>query len=299
MDNRSVHLHDIAVFTKVADAGSFTAAARALDMPKSTVSRRVANLEEALGVRLLHRTTRKVRLTDDGRAYAERCRRAIADLDEAERLLTARRAEPRGTLRVTAPVDFGEQYLGPIVAEYLRRHEDVRVEVELTPRVVDLVEEGFDVAIRLGALPPSALIARRLRGGGAHLYASPRYLARRGAPRTVDDLARHDCIAFRRGGRTSWTLQGPSGERTIERPARLVVNHLPLAREAAVAGLGIAVLPGYLGEDAVRAGRLRRVLSRWATADTPVHAVYPSARQLSAKVRAFLDLLVERFKPAP
>ena len=293
-----MNLNDILIFAKVIQSGSFTAAARELGMPKSTVSRRVSELEQQLGSRMIHRTTRKLSLTEIGEAFYGYCARIVEDAEEAERTVTRMQTAPRGRLRVTAPLNFG--FLGEIVAEYLRRHPEVSAELICTDRRVDLVEEGFDVAIRPGALDDSTLIARSLGSGPGIVVASPAYLEAHGEPQRPRKIAGHACLYFGSGsGPREWRLR--SGRKTIriEILARLVTNDFDVLREAVIAGSGIGLLPLYRCERELRAGHLQRVLPDWWAPETPVHAVYPSNRHLSPKVRAFLDVLGERLMPLP
>lgn len=289
-------LNELLIFARVAQAGSFSAAARALGLPKSTVSRKVAVLEERLGARLLQRTTRRVSLTDAGRAYQQHCARILAAVEEGERAVSHMQEAPRGLLRVTAPVTFA--YLWPILAEYLERHPAVQADLVHTDRRVDLVEEGFDVAIRAGHLADSSLIARRLGTEWRVAVASPAYLQRHGAPAQPAALADHDGIAFG-AERTHWRLERGPQRVAIPMAPRLVVNDFHGLREAALAGLGIALIPVHVASDDLRAGRLQRVLPDWRSPQTPIHAVYPSNRFLAPKVAAFLDLLLERMTPPP
>lgn len=287
-------LNELAVFVEVVRAGSFTAAGRELDMPKSTVSRRVSELEARLGSQLLQRTTRKLGLTDVGREFFERCSRVIADAREAEQLVARAQAVPTGTLRVTLPPLFG--FLGPIVADYLRQHPGVLVEVVCTDRRVDLVGEGFDLAIRAGELEDSTLIARRLGALPLHLVAAPSYLREHGQPRTPADLRRHETIAFSGGDEDLvWRLRSKEGTAEVRLRPRLVANDHDLLLEAACAGRGIARVPAFRCERALEAGELRRVLPRWSSPEVPVHALYPSGRHPAPKLRAFLDLLKTQF----
>ncbi len=293
----SMDLNQILVFTKVVQTGSFTAAARLLRMPKSSVSRKVSNLEDRIGARLLQRTTRKLGLTDVGRAYFERSSRIIAELEEAEQTVNRMHATPQGLLRVTAPLSFG--LLGPIVAEFLERHSQVQIELVCSDRVVDLVEEGFDVAIRAGNLQDSTLIARSLGTLRNILVAAPSYLRRRTSPREPDELAKHPCIAFGSTATpTTWVLHSGEKKKAVRISPRLTANAFELMLDAARQGIGIAWLPAFLCEEDLRARRLRRVLSGWCSAETPVHAVYPSTRHLSPKVSAFVEILREQLRLA-
>ena len=281
-------LNDVLTFARVVRAGSFTAAARELGVQKSSVSRRVSALEEHLGARLLQRTTRALRLTDEGRVFYDHCQRALAELQDAEEALGGMGARPKGLLRITAPLSFG--FLGPIVAAFLQRWPEVEIELVCTDRVVDLVEEGFDVAIRAGKLPDSSLIARRVGSLPRFLVASPSYLRRRRTPRTPADLAAHDCVSF--GARRSpWLLQSEGASIEVAVASRLLVNDYDLLRQTIVAGLGIGLLPEPDCVQPLADGRLKRVLPAWTGVETPIHAVYPSLRHLSSKVKAFIDHL--------
>jgi DNA-binding transcriptional LysR family regulator len=283
-------LNEILVFARVVDSGSFSAAARLLEMPKSTVSRKVAELEERIGARLLHRTTRKLGLTDAGRIYYEHSARIVAELEEAEEAVGRMQSAPRGLLRVTAPLSFS--MLGPIVAEYLRRHPDVQVELLCSDRRVDLVEERFDVAIRAGQLADSSLVARPLGTIRRVLVASPAYLEREGSPRAPAELAKRACISFGAGAAPNvWLLQSGDKKAEVRVAPRLVVNDLEMLREVARAGLGIAWIPEFACFEDLQSGRLRQLLPAWVSAETPVQALYPTARYLSPKIAAFLELV--------
>jgi DNA-binding transcriptional LysR family regulator len=287
-------LNQIAVFERVVRDGSFTAAARSLGLAKSTVSERIASLEERLGVRLLQRTTRTMRLTDDGAAYLDRCTRVLAELREAEDALRETQVVPSGLLRVTAPRLFGHAFLAATVAEYLQSHPQVRVELMLAERQVDLVEEGFDVAVRLGRLGDSTLRQRTLGAASMVHVASPAYLARVGTPEQPEELQSHDVIAVGDGTGVRWPFVGPEGPKVLEIQPRLLLNSLVMARQAALDGAGVAWIPGFLARDAVQSGALLPVLAAWAPPPLPITALVPGGRFVNAKVRAFLDLLVER-----
>jgi DNA-binding transcriptional LysR family regulator len=288
-------LNEIMVFARVVQAGSFSGAARLLDMPKSTVSRKVSELEDRVGARLIHRTTRKLGLTDAGRIYYQHGARIVAEMEEADEAVGRMQAAPRGLLRVTAPLGF--DMLGPIVAELLRHNPEVQVELVCTDRRVDLVEEGFDVAIRAGALGDSSLVARSLGVLKRVLVAAPGYCKRRGTPRQPADLARHACLVFGAGVAPDvWTLKAGTDEAVVRVVPRLTVNDFEIMHDAARAALGIAAMPEFLCADDLAAGRLRRVLPEWSSADAPLHALYPTARHLSPKVAAFIDLLRRRLR---
>lgn len=285
-------LNEILVFTKVAQVGSFTRAARELELPKSTVSRKVSELEIRLGARLLQRTTRKVSLTDVGAAFHQRCARIVAQMEEAEEEVSWTQEAPRGLLRVTAPNGFAA-LLCPVLSEFLRTFEQARLEVVFTDRKMDLVGEGIDLAVRVGPLADSTLIARLLGRGQGHLMASPAYLKRFGIPRTPNDLNHHTFLLFgaaQDGGR--WKLVKGSRTVTVEGSSRLVANDFDVLAEMAMAGHGIARLP--VQKYAVRpsARRLTRVLPGWHGTPVPIYAVYPTTRHLAPKSKAFLEILV-------
>jgi DNA-binding transcriptional LysR family regulator len=291
-------LNEMLVFARVALTGSFTTAAADLGMPKSTVSRKITELEARLKARLLNRTTRKVSLTDVGRTYYDYCARIVSEVEDAERAVTNLQEIPRGVLRVTTGPNAA--FLAPILNDYIKRYPEVRVEVFCTGRTVDLIEERFDVAIRAGALGDSTLIARSLGKVRWFLVGAPAYLKKHGRPRSVDDLKGRDCIMFgTTPGGAALRLQ--SGDKTahVEPPARLMVNDFDLVHAAALAGLGLALLPAYLCLDDIRGKRLERVLHDWEAPSTPVHVVYPSARYISPKVKTFVDHLQERTTPPP
>ena len=296
--SQAVRIDDMRLFAALADEGSFTGAARRLRMPKQTVSRRLAELEAALGAQLATRTTRTLRLTDVGLAYAERCREVVRLADEANLAASVTGDHPHGVLRITADPTFGEAFLPGLCAEYLERHREVRLEVVLTPRAIDLVDEGFDLAFRIGRLQDSSLVARRL-GAARLLYcAAPSYLHARGHPSTPDALQSHDCIELspRREG-MRWPFRDPEGGvTTVAVTGRIRVNSLPMAREVALAGLGIANLPAFACAADLAAGRLCTVLDDWVIEVGGVQVVYPPQRFLAAKVRRFVDLAVEHFE---
>jgi DNA-binding transcriptional LysR family regulator len=296
MDNPRADLNAALVFTRVVELKSFRAAARALGLPKSTVSAKVAQLEDRLGQRLLERTTRSLRLTEAGASYFQRAAPALDALHEAERILDDLKAEPSGRLRVTATVEGGQYLLAPVLSEYARRYPAVELEVLLTDRQVDLIGEGFDFALRAGELADSSLVARKLRlSGGLRLYASPSYLAQRGEPRRPEQLAKHDCLIMSSQSRPAvWRFQSQRKVMEINVRTRARANSFVVLRELAVAGLGIVRMPDYLGADAEAAGTLRPLLDRFAPTVSPLHAVYPSARHLSPKVRALIELLDAR-----
>lgn len=291
-------LNELLVFTRVVQAGSFVAAARDLDMPKSTVSRKVSALEQRLGARLLQRSTRRLSLTDVGRAYFQHAERVVAEAEEAELAVTRLQDAPRGLLRVTTPLNFG--YLGPLVSEFLARYPEVRIELVATDRVVNLVEEGFDVAVRAGELADSTLVARRLATMDSVVVASPAFLRANERPSEPADLERLDCVVFGSGADpATWRLVRDGGSVTVRVRARLIANDFEMLEDAARAGQGVAILPLSRCSEGLRTGTLERVLPAWSSPPAPLHAVYPSARHLSPKVKAFVDHLRDRMASSP
>jgi DNA-binding transcriptional LysR family regulator len=286
-------LQDVTSFLAVVDTGSFTSAARRLGLAKSNVSRRVARLEQQLGARLLERTTRRLRLTEVGETYHAHVTGAVQQLAEAARSVSEIQGEPRGRLRISAPADFNET-MGRLVAEFSAEYPHLQIDVDLTQRRVDLVAEGFDLALRAGKLEDSSLIARSVGEGANHLYASPAYLERRGEPRSPASLVEHAFVLFRgRHGELRLELDGPDGAHE-EVVVTGVISALDFGfvRHALLHGAGIGLLPDSLGAAELAAGRLRLVLPRYCLGRAPFHLVYPSTRFLSPKVRVFVDFCV-------
>ncbi|HEV8549972.1 MAG TPA: LysR substrate-binding domain-containing protein [Polyangiaceae bacterium] len=291
-------LNEIAVFAKVVEAGSFRAAALALRMPKSTVSRKVADLEERLRARLLQRTTRTLSLTDAGRIFYDYSARIVSDARSAERAVSALEATPRGLLRVTAGVNTS--YLSPLLRDYLERYADVRLELYCTDRLVDLVEERFDVGIRAGKLPDSTLLAKSLGSIAWYLVAAPTYLKKRGRPRWPEDMKRHDWLSFGAGSdRATLELTRGADSTRLELWARLAVNDMDILHASTVGALGIALLPAYQCTLDLQQARLERVLPDFTAPSTPIHVVYPSAQHLSPTVKTFVSHLETRMTPPP
>jgi DNA-binding transcriptional LysR family regulator len=296
----AVDLNEMVVFAKVVETGSFTAAAAALDLPKSTISRKVAQLEERLDARLLQRTTRKLSLTEIGRAYYERCQRIVADIAAAEALVGELQAAPRGLLRITAPVDFGELYLGEIIAEFLAQTPEITIEAVIVDRLMDLVDERVDLALRFGPLPDSTLVARRLCAMKLVPCAAPSYLAHAPPLDHPDQLADHQVVAYVPSTRMrSWSLRREDEEVDVMPTPRVAVNVLGAALDAARAGAGVTLLPDFAVTRDLRAGALVRVLPDWCGYQGEIFAVYPSTRNASPKLRAFLDFVSAKLDPAP
>lgn len=293
----TIDLDGVAVFVRVAETQSFRGAADLLGLPRSTVSRRVAELEARLGTRLLKRTTRQVSLTDAGAAYLRACQPALSALDEAAKSISSSALEARGRLRLTAAVSFGERFLGPVIEAYLRAHPHVEVDVLLTDRHVDIVQEGIDLAFRAGGVVDESLVARPIAHGQVRCFASPSYLEERKRPRQPKDLEHHDCIVYpplAPGGR--WTFRKDDRTLRVNARGRLVTNSLPLTLDAALRGLGVARLPGALALDDVRRGALVEVLGSYAPPSSPFFIVYPSGPHTPPRVRAFIELTAKHLK---
>jgi len=288
------------VFSQVVELGSFSKAADHLGLSATAASRHVAELEGHLQTRLLNRTTRRVSLTETGRAFYERCIQVLADLEEAEQEAARAAVVPRGTIKLTCAVNFGVRHLAPTLAEFLAAHAQVGFDVSLSDRTVDLVEEGFDLGIRIGAAGSEHLVARKLGETRLVPCASPAYLARHGAPRSPDDLAGHNCFTYEYvSPRNVWRFRDPAGgEHAVRVRGSLHSNNGDLLAEAAARGAGIVFEPAFIVGPDLRAGRLVPLLQDYMPAPVPIYAVYPSRKHLSAKVRVFVDFLVTRFADA-
>lgn len=288
------------VFTAVVDAGSFAGAADKLDLSRGMATRYVAQLEAHLGVRLLNRTTRKLSLTEAGGDYHQRATQVLAMIEEAETSVAQEASVPRGTLRVTSSVAFGARHLGWAITEYLQQYSGVQVDVTLNDRVVDLVEEGFDIGIRVAARIDPGLIARRLARARFVACASPGYLKKLGTPKSPEELTGHNCISY-----AYWPLQndwhfGRKGvDRTVRISGNLRGNNGDILVNAAIEGLGVILHPTFLVYEALRRKKLVQILSDWEADDLTVFAVYPNRKFLPPKVRSFIDFLAERFGPEP
>ncbi len=293
-------LDGIAAFALVVETGSFTAAARRLKLSKSAVSAHVQRLEERLGIQLLHRTTRRLSTTEAGRAYHQFCVRILADAEAAEQAAGALHREPRGTLRISAPDAFGWMHVAPAVVSFRERFPDITVDLTLEERHVNLVDEALDLAIRIGTLPDSPLIVRRLAPSRLLLCAAPAYLQRRGRPSSPQQLRSHACLVFPPLWRDGhWQLAGKRRQERVPVAGTIVSNSAEVLRAAALGGVGIASLPTWAICDELRSGALEAVLPGWAPAPSVIHAVYPGNRRMSAKVRAFVDHLARHFGRTP
>jgi len=296
------NLADIAVFVAVVSRGSFTGAADVLELSKSQVSKCVNRLEQSLGARLLHRTTRRLRVTEAGTALYESSSAALGAIEEAQLAVSKLQGAPRGTLKVSASIAFGSTQLPAIFNRLMARYPDLKVELLLQDHHVDLVREGVDVAIRITAdVPDSGLVYRRLAPNRHVLCASPAYIARRGLPRTLQDLAAHDCIAHtQRNTPRVWHFTAPGGDQvSVQIKGSLGINSALGVREAALQGAGIIELNSYLVGEDIEAGRLVRLLPQFRPKELSFYAVYPVRRYLAPKVRVFVDALLERIAPEP
>lgn len=293
-------LNDMLLFARVVEARGFSEAARRMRSSKSRVSKAVARLEQSLGARLLNRSTRGLSTTEIGAAYYEHCARIADEAAQAAELASRLQSEPRGTLRISAPVAFGRLHVAPALAEYLVRHAGLSVDLTVTDRLVDLVEEGHDVAIRIAREPSLHLVARELAPVRRVICATPAYFRHHGVPATPHELQAHNCLhrtPF--GAQAEWRLHGPQGEAAVRIKGSLRIDDDDTLAQAALSGLGIALLPTFIIGGDLQAGRLQAVLGDYVPLERRVYAVHLPNRHLPAKVRAFVELLRERFGPVP
>lgn len=292
--------HAFGAFVKVVEAGSFAGAAERLGVSVSSVSRHVSELEGHLDARLLNRTTRRLSLTETGRQFHERCVQLLSDLEEAEQSAGAGTVTPRGTLRLTCGVTFGIRHLAPAIAAFMTRYPETRCDVQLSDRIVDIVDEGFDIAVRIGGVGAQNLVARRVGATQLVCCAAPSYLARHAEPRVPEDLARHVCLTYEYAPQSGlWPFRDRQGrERNVHIGGPAHANNGRFLEALAVEGAGIAYEPDFIVGPDVRAGRLVPILRAFAPPPIAIHVVYPSRRHLSAKVRAFTDFLAARFANA-
>lgn len=291
------NLEGLPVFVRAARDGSFSAAARALGLTPSAVSKQIGRLEDQLAVRLFNRTTRRLSLTEEGAAFFERASRILADLDDAAAAVSSLHTAARGRLRVTMPTAFGVIHLLPALPDFLARHPELTLEIDLNDRFVNMMEEGFDLALRVGDLEDSSLIGRRIAANRRVLAAAPSYLAARPPLSRPEDLQQHNCLIYTyRAQRNDWRLTNADGDETVVTVnGRLETNNPMMLRAAALAGLGIVLLPLWIIGPDIKAGRLQRILTDYHWPDSAIQAVYPPGRHLSARVRTFVDFLVEQF----
>lgn len=294
------NLTGMMIFAQVVQSGSFSKAADALGMSKSSVSKKVTFLEDRLGVRLLNRTTRKLSLTEVGQVFFERCERIMSEAEEAELAITRLQDEPRGHLKISAPVSFGIKHLGKPLATFMSKHEDLSVEVSLNDRFVDIVEDGFDMAIRIGRLPDSSLIAKKIGVCRLLVVAAPSYLEKYGRPMHPHDLEDHKCLSYtlsRRAGH--WPFIEDGKALSVKVDGEIKVNNGDLARDMTIAGAGIAYSPSFIIGPDVRKGSVEVLLEEFEPDPYNIYAVYPHNRHLSAKVRLFVDFLKGWFNQCP
>ena len=292
---------DMRMFVAVVDAGSISGAAERLEVAKSAVSRRLTDLEARLGAELLHRTTRRLGLTDSGRAFFERAQRILADLEEAEQAVSQAHGAIRGRLKVVLPLSFGLLHLAGLINEFLGLHPEVEFDLDFNDRQIDLMQEGFDLAIRIARLPDSSLIARKLAPIRHALCASPDYLARHGTPARADDLASHAGLVYSNLANPGlWSYVRPDGQPgSVQVPVKLRANHGDFLCRAAIAGQGVILHPTFYLSDAIRTGELVPLLTDHAWPELNAYALYPPTRHLSRRVRAFVDFLAEKLAGEP
>ncbi len=294
-------LTDIAVFVQVVDSGSFTRAAERLNISKSVVSKYVTRLEDRLGARLLNRTTRRLSLTEVGRVLYERSRKGLADIEDAQAEVSLLQGEPRGTLRINAPMSFGILHVAPALSEFLKQYPDLTVDMNLDDRKVDVIEEGFDVSVRISELPDSSLVARRIGPCRHAIVAAPAYLERCGTPRTPEDLRNHNIITYRhQESALNWHFQTSDNKPiSVTVSGSLKMNNSLAIREALLEGIGITRTPTFVVGKDIQDGRLIPVLRDYEILEVTIYLVYPQRRHLSPKVRAFVDFMVKRITETP
>lgn len=290
---------EMRVFTGVVDAGSFVAAAENLGMSKAAVSRYVSDLEQRLGVRLLHRTTRKLSLTQEGELFLARCREILASIDASEAELSTRTDSASGLLKISVPVSFGIRHLAPLWSEFLAAHPRMSLDVQLADRVIDLVDEGFDLAVRIARLPDSSLVSRKLASTRLVLCASPAYLERRGAPQHPSELPQHEILGYSLLSMgDQWQFQGPEGPVTVKVRPRIWTNNGDTCVAAALSGTGIQLQPTFLVARELAAGELVEVLPQYRSVELGIYAVYPTRKFVLPKVRALVEYLSDKLAKA-
>ncbi|HUV23307.1 MAG TPA: LysR substrate-binding domain-containing protein [Gammaproteobacteria bacterium] len=293
-------LNSMRIFVEVATAAGFSAAATRIGLSRAQVSKSVMQLEKHLGTRLFNRTTRRISLTEVGKVYLERCVDILQDIDETEAMASAQTREPRGRLTLSAPTSFGVLHLQSAIPAYLRQYPQVQISLNLADRFIDVVDEGFDLVIRIAELQDSSLIARRLAPCRRLLCAAPAYLDQHGTPQVPQDLAIHHCLVYSNELKPdTWQLQGPGGIEAVKVNGPICADNGDILRAAAVAGLGVSLLPTFIIGPDLAAGRLRQVLADYCPPAISIHAVFPSRRYLSAKVRSFVDFMAVYFGDQP
>ena len=293
-------LNNMTVFVEVVNSDGFSAAAEKMGLSRAQISKSVMQLEEHLGTRLLNRTTRRISLTETGRVYYERCKTILADIEEIESITSEQTAEPRGTLTISAPTSFGLLHLNDAIPQYIQRYPQVQISLSLTDRIIDVVSEGFDVVVRIAELEDSSLIARKIAPCKRVFCASPQYLEQHGIPKVPQDLAIHHCLVYSNELKPDhWKLHGPDGVETVNVNGPICADNGDILKDAAVAGLGITLLPTFIVGPELKAGNLTQVLDNYCPPEISIYAVFPSRRYLSAKVRTFIDFLTDYFGDYP
>ncbi|PYC25190.1 LysR family transcriptional regulator [Pseudomonas jessenii] len=287
---------EMQVFCTVVDKGSFVGAAEPLEMSKAAISRYVSGLEERLGVRLLHRTTRKLSLTEEGRQFYHQARDVLTLMDQAEEAVSSSAPEPSGVLRINAPVSFGVLHLAPVWADFMKVYPNVELDISLNDRLVDLVEEGFDAAVRIARMESSSLVGRRLAGTRMCLCASPEYLANHPEIRSLSDLTEHGVIAYTNfASGNEWQFEGPHGSETVRTRSSVRCNNGDTCRSIVLAGGGIALQPSFMVAEDLRKGDLIEILPAYQSVELGIYVVYPTRKHLATKVRVLINFLAERF----
>ena len=292
-------LKAMAVFLKIVDTGNFTQAAKQLDMPVASVSYHMTKLEHVLGTRLLNRTTRKVSLTDLGRDYAERCRYIINEVEEAENILTNLKSEPQGDLTINAPISFGMRYLSKFLSEFMNLYPKVRINLTLSDQLVDVMESGCDVILRISKPADSTHLIRKLTPIKIIFCASPAYLKSHGAPKKLADLSHHNCLQYRYYQGKRWQATGPNGIEKIKINGTLISNNDENLKYVAQQGHGIIFIPAFVVHEELESGKLVHVLEEYCEPEIFLYALYPYSRSLSAKTRLFIDFMVQQFESKP
>lgn len=291
---------EIQTFVRVVKAGSFSAAAERLNIAKSAVSRRLSDLEARLGVQLLTRTTRRLNLTENGRQYYQRCLTLLSDLEEAEQSVTCGDIALTGTLRIAAPLSFGISHLSPVLNEFLQMHPELKLDLDLNDRILNFMEEEVDLAIRIGQLADSSLVARKLATTELIVCASPDYLAQHGEPKHPQELEQHPGLSYSYAESQHWHfIKQDKTETTVRMNYRMRANNGDVLLKAAIDGLGIILTPGFIGAEAIKQGQLIPILTDYTLPAGAIYAIYPTQRYLPQRIRVLIDYLVERFKDNP
>jgi len=287
------------IFLKIVDTGNFTEAAKQLKIPLASVSYHLRKLEESLGIRLLNRTTRKVSLTDLGRNYADRCRYILAELEETENTLTKLHNEPEGTLNLNAPISFGITYLGNFISEFLQHYPKVKINLTLSDKLVNVMDEGADVVIRISKPVDSSLLIRNLAAVKIVFCASPQYLEKHGEPSNLAQLNKHNCLKYSYYQGQRWQAAGPQGLEKIKTTGSLLSNNDEILKQSACRGHGIIYIPSFIVYNELKSGKLKQILINYNEPGYFIYALYPPSRQVSAKTKVFLEFLVEKFRTTP